>query len=82
MPVPRSKLLLIIVSPFISYSCRSALQQYIRTILVLLSTRLQSSKTSNFTYSFVYFFCFVLAIQKEGLTPDFIVSQYESVQAG
>jgi len=49
---------------------------------MLLSTRLQSSKTPAFTYSFVYFFAFVFAIKSDGLTPDFIIAQYESVQAG
>lgn len=49
---------------------------------MLLSTRLQSSKTPAFTYSFVYFFAFVFAIKNEGLTADFIIAQYESVQAG
>jgi hypothetical protein len=49
---------------------------------VLLSTRLQQSKTPAFTYSFVYFFAYVFAIQNEGLTPDFVIAQYESVQQG
>jgi exportin-2 (importin alpha re-exporter) len=63
-------------------SSSAALQQYIQSILVLLAKRLQSSKTPTFNYSFVYFSCFVLAIKKDDITPDWFIAQWETVQPG
>ena len=59
---------------------RSELQQYVRAIIVTLLTRMQTSKTDNYVYHFVYFLLFSIAINVEGLTPDFILGAVEEVQ--
>ena len=61
---------------------RSDLEQYIRPILITLLTRLQTSKTDIYVYYFVYFLMYTMAIQVEGLTPDFIILAVESIQSG
>lgn len=56
--------------------------QYFRGVLVTLLTRLQTSKTDRFVYYLVYFFCFVLAIQRPELTPDFLIRAVDEIQPG
>lgn len=50
--------------------------------MVTLLTRMQTSKTDNFTYYFVYFLLFSMAIKVEGLATDFVVGAVEEVQPG
>ena len=42
---------------------------------------MQTSKTDKFVYYFVYFLAFCLAINAEGLTPDYVVGELEAIQA-
>ena len=42
---------------------------------------MQTSKTDKFVYYFVYFLAFCLAINAEGLTPDYVVGEVEAIQA-
>lgn len=41
---------------------------------------MQTSKTDNYVYHFVYFLLFTMAIDAEGLTPDFLISAVEGIQ--
>ncbi|CAL1709388.1 unnamed protein product [Somion occarium] len=56
------------------------LKQYFRAIIVALLTRLQTSKTDSYVYHFVHFLLFSMAINVEGLTPDFVISAVEEIQ--
>ncbi|EJD41525.1 importin alpha re-exporter [Auricularia subglabra TFB-10046 SS5] len=56
--------------------------QYFRGVLVTLLTRLQTSKTDRFVYYFVHFFCFVLAVQRPELTPDWLIRAVVEIQPG
>lgn len=58
------------------------MEPYLKQLLMLMLVRLQSSKTDKFTKCFVYFVGFVLAIQREGLTPDFVVRMFDALQPG
>ena len=59
---------------------REALKQYYRPLVLALLTRMQTSKTDKYVYYFVYFFAFCLAIDTDGLTPDYVVSEVEAIQ--
>ncbi|KAI0714440.1 armadillo-type protein [Cerioporus squamosus] len=64
----------------VQYVPAAALQQYFRGLIVTLLTRMQTSKTDKYVYHFVYFLAFCLAINPEGLTPDYIVGEVEGIQ--
>ena len=59
----------------------SALLQYYPTILQVLLTRLQNSKTDAFSLRFVRLYHFISAMTSEGLGADFFIQQLEKVQA-
>ena len=61
---------------------RADLKQYFRQLVINLLTRMQTSKTDKYTYYFVYFFLFSMAIKVDGLTPDYVVGVVEEVQPG
>ncbi|KDQ49269.1 hypothetical protein JAAARDRAFT_201016 [Jaapia argillacea MUCL 33604] len=58
----------------------AALKQYFRPVIIALLTRMQTSKTDKYVYHFVYFLMFTMAIQVEGLTPDYLLGTVEEVQ--
>ena len=60
---------------------RAALQQYYVTILSVLLTRLQNSKTDSFALRFVRLYHFISALTEKGLGTDFFIQQVEQVQA-
>ena len=62
--------------------CREPLRASFKGILYTLLTRMQTSKTGQFVYYFVYYLTFCLAINVNGLTPDYIVGEFESIQPG
>ena len=51
-----------------------------KSIVTMLLTRLQTARTDAYVYSLVYFFTFVMAIQVDGLSPDFLIGSVEEVQ--
>lgn len=58
----------------------TALQQYYVTILQVLLTRLQNSKTDGFAARFVRLYHFISAMVDKGLGADFFIQQAEQVQ--
>ena len=58
------------------------LKQYMRAIMVTLLTRMQTSKTDKYVYHFTHFLLFAMAINVEGLGPDFIAGAVEEIQPG
>jgi exportin-2 (importin alpha re-exporter) len=43
---------------------------------------MQTSKTDKYAYLFVYFLLFSMAVNVDGLTPDFTVGAVEEIQPG
>ena len=41
---------------------------------------MQTSKTDKYVYNFVHFVMFTMAINVDGLTPDFLIGVFESIQ--
>ncbi|KAF8513582.1 CAS/CSE protein [Hysterangium stoloniferum] len=58
------------------------LSPYFPAVIVSLLTRLQANKTDKFANLFAYFVLYILAIQVEDVTPDFVIGVVEGVQAG
>ncbi|KAI0321195.1 Cse1-domain-containing protein [Amylostereum chailletii] len=59
------------------------LQQYFHSIMITLLTRMQNNKTDNYVYHFVYFLCYTMAINVEGISPDYVIAAVEQkVQPG
>ena len=56
------------------------LQQYYVTILSVLLTRLQNSRTDSFALRFVRLYHFISAMTERGLGADFFIQQVEQVQ--
>ena len=59
--------------------CGPALQPYFRQIIMTLLTRMQQNKTNNYVYNFVYF---VLTINADGITPDYIIQTVDEILSG
>ncbi|RGB41994.1 exportin-2-like protein [Rhizophagus diaphanus] len=64
----------------VQYIPTETLNKYLAAIISLLLTRMKSSKTDKYTLSFVYFVCFFLAIEKEGVNPDYVIQAFDSMQ--
>ncbi|KAF8635563.1 hypothetical protein AX15_000213 [Amanita polypyramis BW_CC] len=56
------------------------LAQYLKAIIMTLLTRMQSSKTDSYVYLFTRFILFSMAINVDGLTPDYIIRTTEDIQ--
>ena len=61
---------------------RLALQPYFRQIIMTLLTRMQQNKTNNYVYYFVYFLLYLLAINADGITPDYLIQTVDEIQSG
>ncbi|KAH8112452.1 Cse1-domain-containing protein [Phellopilus nigrolimitatus] len=64
----------------LQYIPPAALGQYMKSILTMLLTRLQTARTDIYLYSLVYFFIFAMAIDVDGSAPDFLIGAIEQVQ--
>ncbi|KAG6841642.1 hypothetical protein C0991_008627 [Blastosporella zonata] len=58
------------------------LKQYIKAIVMTLLTRMQTSKTDKYVHLFTKFFLYCIAINVDGLSPDYIIGTVEEIQAG
>ena len=45
-----------------------------------LLTRMQTSKTESYVYLFMRFILYTMAINVEGLSPDYIIGTIEEIQ--
>lgn len=43
---------------------------------------MQQNKTSSYVYYFVYFLLYMLAINVDDLTPDYLIQTVEEIQPG
>ncbi|KAJ8091228.1 importin-alpha export receptor [Marasmius tenuissimus] len=58
------------------------LKQYFKPVLMTLLTRMQTSKTDTYVYLFSKFLLFTVALNVEGLGPDYVISAVEEIQPG
>ncbi|KAL0569494.1 importin-alpha export receptor [Marasmius crinis-equi] len=58
------------------------LKQYFRPVLMTLLTRMQTSKTDNYVYLFSKFLVYTMALDVEGLGPDYVIGAVEEIQPG
>lgn len=61
-------------------SIRSTLEKYYATILQVLLTRLDNSKTEVFKVRFVRLYHFISAKEDKGLGADFFINLTEQIQ--
>jgi exportin-2 (importin alpha re-exporter) len=43
---------------------------------------MQQNKTNSYVYYFVYFLLYMLAINVDGLTPDYLIQTIDEIQPG
>lgn len=56
------------------------LKQYFKAVIMTLLTRMQTSKTDKYVYLFSHFLLFTMAINVDGLGPDYVISAVEEIQ--
>ncbi|KAJ3756512.1 CAS/CSE protein [Lentinula raphanica] len=56
------------------------LKQYIKTIMLIVLTRMQNSKTDKFVHLLTRFLLFIMAANREGLGPDYVIELFETIQ--
>ncbi|OLL26294.1 Importin-alpha re-exporter [Neolecta irregularis DAH-3] len=59
-----------------------ALQPYIKQIVILLFTRLNASRTEKFTQRFALLIYLLMALEKPGFGPNFVIASMDEVQPG
>ncbi|KAF8871694.1 CAS/CSE protein, partial [Infundibulicybe gibba] len=57
------------------------LRQYFKAVIMSLLTRIHTNKTDKFIYLFARFLLFSMAINVEGLTPDYTIGTIEEIQS-
>jgi exportin-2 (importin alpha re-exporter) len=60
---------------------RNSLEPYFVSIMQIILTRLQNSKTENLTLRFVRFYHFISAHDEKGYSADFFIQVVSKVQA-
>ncbi|KAG0368835.1 importin-alpha export receptor [Gamsiella multidivaricata] len=71
-----------LLQTMIVYVPMTVLGNYMKTVLIMLLTRLQSHKTDKFKKGFVNFSFFYMALDREGTGPDAYWALFDSVQTG
>jgi exportin-2 (importin alpha re-exporter) len=56
------------------------LKQYFKALVMTLLTRMQTSKTDKYVYLFSHFLLFTMAVNVDGLGPDYVISAIEEIQ--
>ncbi|KAJ7695191.1 importin alpha re-exporter [Mycena rosella] len=56
------------------------LQQYFKSVVMTLLTRMQSTKTDKFVYLFSKFLLYCMALDIEGLGPDYVIDTIDGIQ--
>ncbi|KAJ8595722.1 Cse1-domain-containing protein [Rhizopogon salebrosus TDB-379] len=64
----------------VRYVPPAQLRQYFKPIVMTLLTRMQTSKTDKYIYLFSHFLLFTMAIDVDGLGPDYVISSVEEIQ--
>ncbi|KAG2347759.1 hypothetical protein BDR05DRAFT_996109 [Suillus weaverae] len=57
------------------------LKQYFKAVVMTLLTRMQTSKMDkSYVYLFLHFLLFTMALNVDGLSPDYVISAIEEIQ--
>ncbi|KAH7910550.1 CAS/CSE protein [Hygrophoropsis aurantiaca] len=64
----------------VTYVPPPQLKQYFKVLIMTLLTRMQTSKTDKYVYLFSQFLLFTMAINVDGLGPDYVISTIEEIQ--
>ena len=72
----------VVVNSSPEQSYRQSLRQYFPAVIVSLLSRMQASKTDKYVHHFVYFLTFVMGINVDGLSPDYLIEVVEQIQGG
>ncbi|KAG2131005.1 CAS/CSE protein [Suillus clintonianus] len=64
----------------VQYVPPAQLKQYFKALVMTLLTRMQTSKTDKYVYLFSHFLLFTMAINVDGLGPDYVISAIEEIQ--
>ncbi|THV04546.1 importin alpha re-exporter [Dendrothele bispora CBS 962.96] len=59
-----------------------SLSNFFKGVILSMLTRMQASKTDNFVFLFAKFLLFVMAINVNGLGPDYVIGTIEGIQPG
>lgn len=66
----------------VTYVPLPELQRHFRAVVLTLLNRLQTTRTDKYAHGFTHFLCFMMASTASGLTPDFTISTFETIQLG
>ncbi|KAJ7050487.1 importin alpha re-exporter [Mycena amicta] len=58
------------------------LRQYFKAVVASLLTRLHSSKTDKFSYLFARLMLYCMAVNIEGMGPDYVIGTIDDIQTG
>lgn len=64
----------------VQYVPPAQLKQYFKAVVMTLLTRMQTSKTDKYVYLFSHFLLFTMAVNVDGLGPDYVISAVEEIQ--
>ncbi|OJA14948.1 hypothetical protein AZE42_03705 [Rhizopogon vesiculosus] len=64
----------------VQYVPPAQLKEYFKPLIMTLLTRMQTSKTDKYVYLFSHFLLFSMAIDVDGLGPDYVISALEEIQ--
>ncbi|KAF9447282.1 Cse1-domain-containing protein [Macrolepiota fuliginosa MF-IS2] len=56
------------------------LQQYMKPVIMTLLTRMHTSKTTQYEYLFARFIMYTMAVNNDGLGPDYLIAVIEGIQ--
>jgi hypothetical protein len=62
--------------------CSAQLEPLMKPLIITLLTRMSANKTDKYTYLLSFFWLYTMAIQVDGLSPDFVIRAHDSVQPG
>ncbi|XP_006455464.1 hypothetical protein AGABI2DRAFT_226927 [Agaricus bisporus var. bisporus H97] len=69
-----------LLNSVVQYVPPNDLQQYMKPVIMTLLTRMQTSKTTQYEYLFARFILYTIALNVEGLGPDYMIAVIEGIQ--
>ncbi|KAF9074712.1 importin alpha re-exporter [Rhodocollybia butyracea] len=66
----------------VCYVNPSDLKPYFKTVMVNVLNRMSNNKTDKFVHLLTHFAVYMMALNKEGLGPDYLIGTFEEIQKG